>query len=809
MDQMVLKTQQFLNAMYGGNSGYNQVEENGNTGWATIYALTRALQIELGIVNTADNFGSGTKAAFEARFPNGIIEQDTATGTPSNIHAIIQGALWCKGYSTGATGITLNFYSGTGNAVKKLKSDAGMVNPTSTVTLDVMAALLSMNQYVPLYFRGGTDKIRQIQQYFNNNYSAYIGLAPCDGLYTREMNQAMIKVLQAIEGYSVADATGYFGDGTKSKLPLLPESANGEAIYLLRAALCCNGYDVSVSTSWGTDVENALKEFQGDMVLSQSGTANVDTWMALLVSRGNISRPSNGCDTRFEITSSRLNILKNNGYEVVGRYLTGGSFKELRKGEIERILAGGMKMFPIYQESLYDVSYFTQARAKQDIVKASNAARKFGIPKDTIIYFAVDFDAQDHEIQNYILPYFKALSENFDPEYKIGVYGTRNVCTQVCDQGYAVTSFVSDMSYGYSGNMGFKIPKNWNFDQFYEISRAESGWDFDLDKTTYSGRFPVVEHTEYRNYIQPEIPSVPYGTPSIVSFINDIQTLETMYKQQYDATIGSVVGGMPLLPSMLVLAMTNFLRSQEYADWQWYFTTGHVIDNGFVSDVQEQEPELWNRIYEYIKKNSAEAPRSLLSDGETGLIDLSHMAATLEAYLSSGLAPDFWAGWGGDLATGMADTTANYNGRNESDSIYRGWELQEIADATIGKESLSCNYTDFCSDFDAYKIAQYLKEEYANSTEETWNFHLLSDALTWYYGGQHRSRFQWIVEELDCQPTTGALNAKIHDKMNGALERMPVLGLLASKGKEPSREVNAACCNAFANYIHTMISPLD
>ena len=41
---MVLKTQVYLNAMYGGNPGYETIPENGKTGWTTIYALTRALQ---------------------------------------------------------------------------------------------------------------------------------------------------------------------------------------------------------------------------------------------------------------------------------------------------------------------------------------------------------------------------------------------------------------------------------------------------------------------------------------------------------------------------------------------------------------------------------------------------------------------------------------------------------------------------------------------------------------------------------------------------------------------------------------------
>lgn len=73
-------------------------------------------------------------------------------------------------------------------------------------------------------------------------------------------------------------------------------------------------------------------------------------------------------------------------------------------------------------------------------------------------------------------------------DYRIGVYGTRNVCTQVMEAGYAVTCYVSDLSTGYSGNMGFKLPANWNFDQFSEITGItdSAGVKWDLDKVAYS-----------------------------------------------------------------------------------------------------------------------------------------------------------------------------------------------------------------------------------------------------------------------------------------------------------------------------------
>ena len=49
MDLMILETQKWLNTTYATDSRYKPVDETGKTGWQTIYALTRALQIELDI----------------------------------------------------------------------------------------------------------------------------------------------------------------------------------------------------------------------------------------------------------------------------------------------------------------------------------------------------------------------------------------------------------------------------------------------------------------------------------------------------------------------------------------------------------------------------------------------------------------------------------------------------------------------------------------------------------------------------------------------------------------------------------------
>ncbi len=500
-DLMVLKTQEWLNQTYEGKIGYgDRIPENGFTGWTTINALIRAFQIELGITSTANNFGPSTIAKFNERFPNGIQQQAISDETESNIYGIIQGACWCKGYPTGAGEITRHFYSGTGSAINLLKTSAGSADKSSTVTLNVMKALLSMDQFKKV--NGGDTTIRQVQQKLNNKYEDYIGLIPCDGVYGRQMNKALIVALQKLEGYSKEDATGNFGAGTKSKLPIIPsggklsEQKEKDFIELIRYALYCNGYEIDVvSNIWSTQLMDALLEFQGDMRIERLGLCEVNTWMALLVSTGNPDRDCNACDTAYNmLRAGRLDALKNTNVEVIARYIWGPS-KELDPGELDKILEGGrFKFAPIYQEDgTPGVEHFTPTMAYNAARIAKIKAKSFKIPENSIIYFAVDFDALDTEIKNIVLPYFKILKDNLEG-YKVGIYGTRNVCTQVMNAGYAETCFVSDLSTGYSGNMGFKMPKKWNFDQYNEISLPATGGNgyFAIDKVTYSGRYPVV-----------------------------------------------------------------------------------------------------------------------------------------------------------------------------------------------------------------------------------------------------------------------------------------------------------------------------
>lgn len=488
-DQMVLQTQQWLNKTYGNDPRFKKINPDGRTGWPTIYALTRALQIELGIQSTADNFGPSTQRLFKKRYPNGVRQQSAADKSTSNVYSIIQGALWCKGYSTGGN-ISQHFYDGTGSAIRKLKTDMG-IEGDSSVDVEIMGALLSMKQFVLLASYGGIDSVRRAQQFINKAYRPYTGIIPTDGLYGREMNTALIQVLQSLEGFSPSEATGNFGNGTRSRLKTITAnnaSSNESWVWLASTALACNGIGGGPTFVWTSTFANIVKAFQERYAIAVTGSIDSTTWMSLLTSKGDPDRPCVACDTRFEITDARLATLKANGYEIVGRYLTepGQSslapkdyFKAIRPGELERITKGGMRFFPIFQEYSTKLEHFTPANGAAHAKTAREAAQRLGIPP-THIYFAVDFDATDDQVTSNILPYFKAVRQSLGGRYGVGIYASRNICSRVVNAGYASSSFISDMSTGFSGNLGFPIPNNWSYDQFTEISNYKGqGWDLD------------------------------------------------------------------------------------------------------------------------------------------------------------------------------------------------------------------------------------------------------------------------------------------------------------------------------------------
>jgi peptidoglycan hydrolase-like protein with peptidoglycan-binding domain len=247
---------------------------------------------------------------------------------------------------------------------------------------------------------------------------------------------------------------------------------------------------------FGAKMQQDLQDFQQFHALEITGTADLGTWWSLLTSHGDQGRPASGADCAMILNQARAKTLYDYGFRIVGRYLTnvpGGLDKAITREEAQIIFDAGLRFFPIYQTIGLNAPYFTESQGGIDAGLAMEAALALGLPKGAIIYFAVDYDATDHDIQMNIIPYFRKIHEEMTKsDYRTGIYGTRNVCIQTSALGYTVSSFVSNMSAGFSGNLGFRMPDDWAFDQFANLegenALGEGDARIEIDKNAVSGR---------------------------------------------------------------------------------------------------------------------------------------------------------------------------------------------------------------------------------------------------------------------------------------------------------------------------------
>ncbi|MGO1057258.1 glycoside hydrolase domain-containing protein [Crossiella sp. CA198] len=164
--------------------------------------------------------------------------------------------------------------------------------------------------------------------------------------------------------------------------------------------------------------------------------------------------------------------------------------KKIQAGELATITGNGLRVFPIYQTWGGEASYFSQEQGRSDAYNAIEWARSYGFKSGTRIYFAVDFDALDYQVSGNILPHFRGIKEVLDENgrgYQAGIYGPRNVCSRVGAAGLTSASFVSGMSTGFSGNLGYPMPVDWAFDQIATVRAGTGSSAVEVDKDIASG----------------------------------------------------------------------------------------------------------------------------------------------------------------------------------------------------------------------------------------------------------------------------------------------------------------------------------
>lgn len=524
-DQNIQKAQKYLNNMYGHRKEWVTLDEDGITGSLLCQGLIRAFQIENNVSPVTGVVGNATLNKMRS-LPT-VSKMEPSDASNPNV-CILQCALFAKGFNAG--GITGIYYTTGVNAVKQYQAYANL-EQTGIIDWKVWMGLISLNWFNKT--NGGDVNVRTIQRQLNADWSDIIGVGPCDGVVSRFTAYAMIAALQAAEGIYTdfmgsLDGTN-FGAQTTNEFPnVLKQGQNGSYVKynkLVQYGLYLNGYNPKrFDGNFDSTTKSLVTDFQEFYALTgiglvTPGEVNCATMKSLLTSKGDTSRKSKACDCSNVLNAQQALDLKAAGYQVVGRYLTGTVGGSTRKfitfEEIKNIKNAGLRVFPIYQDGGYKLQYFQDLR--QGIVDAHTAiaaAKRIGIPSGTTIYFAVDFDCYGFQMISFIVPYFRKLKMIFNSltntkNYKIGIYAPRYICTYISDLGLAEYSFVADMSSGFSCNLGYPIPKNWAFDQFFELNSSNGGKfnsspDFDLDKVGYSGRDSGISNFDDVKYLSPD-----------------------------------------------------------------------------------------------------------------------------------------------------------------------------------------------------------------------------------------------------------------------------------------------------------------
>ncbi len=129
-------------------------------------------------------------------------------------------------------------------------------------------------------------------------------------------------------------------------------------------------------------------------------------------------------------TKAQLEILKKNGGQFIGRYYyKKDSWKQLTPDEGEMISALGLNIVAIFEANPTSASYFNYEQGMKDCSAAIELAQYVNQPKNTAIYFTVDYNPSESDyplLEKYMKAVYVKMTEA-DLKYDIGLYGSYDV----------------------------------------------------------------------------------------------------------------------------------------------------------------------------------------------------------------------------------------------------------------------------------------------------------------------------------------------------------------------------------------------
>ncbi len=346
------------------------------------------------------------------------------------------------------------------------------------------------------------------------------------------------------------------------------------------------------------------------------------------------------------------------------------------------------------------ISDFSYIKGFNAGLNASKCAIKHKVPVGAVIYFAVDLDVYADQISEYIIPFFEGINDSLNRDYKVGIYGPRLVCTEVSKAQLSISSFVADMSSGYSCNIGQKMPSDWCYDQYCEITNFNN--DFDIDKVTYNGKIEAADHLREE--------------PSNIEKLS--KQLENLY------------------------ALTNEYSDQKNKGWSIIEKNKNIMD--YLRNVNSYVGDFWDLAAGKVDSDYISFLDTMLIDGqrrqdikvpsEYGDMEITHLAASISSLLHNFFAFDQelndLTGWAGDLLQlgGNIERIKRKHMCSDTD-VYRliGCTEDNFAQELWfeNAEATGFGWVDLEQDIDAVNIASLIKEDIE-----------IYKVFAAYYGGQ-------------------------------------------------------------------------
>jgi hypothetical protein len=188
-----------------------------------------------------------------------------------------------------------------------------------------------------------------------------------------------------------------------------------------------------------------------------------------------------GVDSSSSCDATSIACLVAGGYKFVGRYYsrtTQIAGKKITLAEAQLISNAGLEIVAVYEDGPTSYSYFSADRGTADANGAIAQAQVIGQPQGSAIYFTVDYDAAQSEIDGNITEYFDAIATAMGDQYAVGVYGSGATCKAIYGSKLADFAWLAQ-STGWSGYTDFT---DWAIKQGPE--QAVCGLSSDLDEAT-------------------------------------------------------------------------------------------------------------------------------------------------------------------------------------------------------------------------------------------------------------------------------------------------------------------------------------